>query len=294
MSNTWKGSRIRVAAFLNYVPVADRDIRAIDICRAKVKQSRMTKKAKIIAVYSLKGGVGKTSLAVNLAAESAVQSGHKTLLWDLDAQAASTFILGCDDIEKLDKGDAAHSVFTRDVDANSLTIKTRVEGLHLLPADKSLRCVDRSLFELGKKRRVAKLTEQLAKQYERIILDCPPGLTELSEQIMRAADLVLVPVIPSALSRRALNDVVAHLRTQKTANVPLLPIFSMVDRRRATHLASLAAEPEWPCIPMASAVEQMAERRLPIRQFVPKSFAAAAFAALWRGIDKKRGAERRI
>jgi chromosome partitioning protein len=254
----------------------------------------MAKKVKIIAVYSLKGGVGKTSLAVNLAAESAAQSGYKTLLWDLDPQAAASYILGRDDNVKLEKYDVAHSIFTRDVDANTLAMPTQVDGLHLLPADKSLRLVDRSLFEIGKKRRVAKLTEQLSKVYDRIILDCPPGLTELSEQIMRAADLILVPVIPSALSRRALSDVVAHLRMQKSASVPLLPIFNMVDRRRALHQAGLAAEPEWPCIPMASALEQMAERRMPIAAFAPKSVAASAIAALWRGIDKKRGTERRI
>jgi chromosome partitioning protein len=254
----------------------------------------MTKKAKIIAVYSLKGGVGKTSLSVNLAAEAAMQSGHKILLWDLDPQAAASYILGRDDDVKLGKNDVAHSIFTRNVDANSMTVATAVDRLYLLPADKSLRHIDRSLFELGKKRRVAKLTEQLTKNYDRIILDCPPGLTELSEQIMRAADLILVPVIPSILSRRALNDVVAHLRAQKTGNVPLLPIFSMVDRRRSLHQAGLATEPEWPCIPMASAVEQMAERRMPIGAFAAKSVAANAVSALWRGIDKKRGAERRI
>lgn len=282
------------AAFFVFVPISDMITKPIDFTVAKAEQCGMTKKAKIIAVYSLKGGVGKTSLAINLAAESAMQSGHNTLLWDLDSQAAASYILGRDDDAKSNKRDTAHSIFTRDIDAESLTVATPVERLHLLPADRSLRHIDRSLFELGKKRRVAKLTEQLAKKYDRIILDCPPGLTELSEQIMRAADLILVPVIPSMLSRRALNEVVAHIRTQKGHNVPLLPIFSMVDRRRALHQTGLAVEPEWPCLPMASAVEQMAERRLPIRKFAPKSVAATAIAALWRGIDTKRGAERRV
>ncbi len=282
------------AAFFVFVPISDKRSKPIDITPGKAEQCGMAKRAKIIAVYSLKGGVGKTSLAVNLAAESAMQSGHNTLLWDLDSQAAASYILGCDDDVTSNKRDVAHSIFTRDVDAENLTVATPIERLYLLPADKSLRHIDRSLFELGKKRRVAKLTEQLAKKYDRIILDCPPGLTELSEQIMRAADLILVPVIPSMLSRRALNDVVEHIRTQKGHNVPLLPIFSMVDRRRALHQAGLAVEPEWPCLPMASAVEQMAERRLPISKFAPKSVAATAIAALWRGIDTKRGAERRI
>jgi chromosome partitioning protein len=279
-----------VAAFLLCA-----DVFQVDFFRAKGEQPGMTQKAKIIAVYSLKGGVGKTSLAVNLAAESARQPGRKTLLWDLDPQAAATYILGGDETRSIRKEDAAaHSIFTRDVDARTLTLPTQLDGLDLLPADKSLRGVDRALFEIGKKRRVAKLTGQLAKVYDRILLDCPPGLTELSEQIMRAADLILVPVIPSALSRRALNDVITHLRTLKNTSVPLLPIFSMVDRRRATHQASLAAEPDWPCIPMNSAVEQMAERRMPVSAFAAKSPASMAIAALWRGIDKKRGAERRV
>jgi chromosome partitioning protein len=257
-----------------------------------VKHLAMAKKANIIAIYSLKGGVGKTSLAVNLAAESAMVAGRKTLLWDLDPQAAASYILGNDDTGNGDH--KASSIFTRDIDVVKLVIPTSVAGLDLLPADKSLRHLDRSLFEIGKKRRLAKLTGELAGTYDRIILDCPPGLTEVSEQIMRAADIIIVPVIPSALSRRALHDVVTHLRSQKNRGAPLLPIFSMVDRRRALHLAALAAEPEWPCIPMASAVEQMAERRLPIRAFAAKSVAGDAFARLWRGIDRKRGDERRV
>jgi chromosome partitioning protein len=270
--------------FRQFEPLAS--TKPIDFTVVKAEQSGMAKRAKIIAVYSLKGGVGKTSLAVNLAAESATQSGHRTLLWDLDSQAAASYILGHDDDAKSPNDFAAHSIFTREVDAESLTVGTPIDRLHLLPADKSLRHIDRSLF--------AKLTELLAKKYERIILDCPPGLTELSEQIMRAADLILVPVIPSMLSRRALSDVVRHIRAQNGHKAALLPIFSMVDRRRALHQTALAAEPEWPCLPMASAVEQMAERRLPISKFAPKSVAATAIAALWRGIDKKRGAERRV
>jgi AAA domain len=178
-----------------------------------VKRLAMAKKANIIAIYSLKGGVGKTSLAVNLAAESAMVAGRKTLLWDLDPQAAASYILGNDDTGNGDH--KASSIFTRDIDVVKLVIPTSVAGLDLLPADKSLRHLDRSLFEIGKKRRLAKLTGELAGTYDRIILDCPPGLTEVSEQIMRAADIIIVPVIPSALSRRALHDVVTHLRSQK-------------------------------------------------------------------------------
>lgn len=254
----------------------------------------MAKKAKVIAVYSLKGGVGKTSLAVNMAAESAMQSGYKTLLWDLDPQSAASYILGKDDDKKSQENGRAHGIFMADIAAKKLVRDTAVENLDLLPADRSLRMIDRSLFELGKKRRLQKLVDELGKKYDRIILDCPPGLTELSEQVMRAADLILAPVIPSTLSRRALNEVIAHLRTQKKGGVPLLPVFSMVDMRRNLHRAGLITEPLWPILPMASDVEQMAERRLPVRLYAPQSPAGKAFAALWRGVDKKRGKEKRV
>lgn len=260
----------------------------------------MSKKAKIIAVYSLKGGVGKSSLAVNLAAEAAHQlpqngqRGAKTLLWDLDPQAAASYILGRDD-EHLDgKKGVAHSVFEKGAGAEKFIIKTPVPGLDLLPADHSLRELDHTLASLGKKRRLQKLVADLTDSYDRIILDCPPGLTETSEQVIRAAELILVPVIPSKLSRRALDEVVSHIKREHKSNAALLPIFSMVDRRRSLHQAALIMEPAWPMIPMASAVELMAELRLPVRMFAPTSVAGKAFAKLWQGVDRKRGAERRV
>jgi chromosome partitioning protein len=257
----------------------------------------MAKKAKIIAVYSLKGGVGKTSLAVNLAAEAAAQLTHsksKTLLWDLDPQAAASYILGRDDKHMDGKKAFAHSIFEKGGGAEKLAMKTPVPGLDLLPADRSLRELDRTLASLGKKRRLQKLVADLMNDYDRIILDCPPGLTETSEQVIRAADLILVPVIPSKLSRRALDEVVSHIKREHKGNAALLPIFSMVDRRRSLHQAALMTEPAWPMIPMASAVEQMAEQRLPVRMFAPNSVAGKAFAKLWQGVDAKRNEERRV
>jgi len=236
-----------------------------------------------IAVYSLKGGVGKTTLAVNLAWGAAMQSARRTLLWDLDPQAASSWLLGGDGRAK----DAAHAVFARDVAPEKLITRTPVERLDLLAADTSLRSLDRFFFDLGKRKRLAKLLEGLTKTYDRIILDCPPGLTETSEQVMRAADLILVPVIPSPLSRRALDEVVAYLDRSSGGHAPILPVFSMVDRRRALHRAAVDADPAWPVIPMASAVEQMTVRRAPVGSFASKSPAGEAFAALWTGVERK-------
>ncbi len=237
----------------------------------------------VIAVYNLKGGVGKTTLAVNLAWSAAMQSSRRTLLWDLDPQGSATYLLRGESATK----DGARAAFTREIDPEKLICKTAIDRLDLLPADKSLLGLDQFLFSLGKKRRLAKLLDQLSRRYDRIILDCPPGLTPISEQVMVAADLILVPVIPSPLSRRALTDVMDHLARNHKGHGAVLPVFSMVDRRRTLHKAALDGDPKWPVIPMASAVEQMAVQRLPVGAFASGAAVKGAFADLWRGVERK-------
>ncbi|MEZ5708445.1 MAG: ParA family protein [Blastomonas sp.] len=236
-----------------------------------------------IAVYNLKGGVGKTTTAVNLAWSAVNKSSRRTLLWDLDPQGASSHLIGNAETAK----DEARSIFSREIRATKMTQPSTVDGLDLLAADQSLRDLDHLLFNLGKGKRLKKLLEGLARKYDRVILDCPPGLNETADQVLRAADLVIVPVIPSPLSQRALTEVRDYIDRQKGSHAPILPIYTMVDRRRALHKQALARHPEWPVIPMASAVERMAEERKPLGAFDPKCPAGQAYARLWSGIEKK-------
>lgn len=233
-----------------------------------------------VAIYSLKGGVGKTTLAVNLAWASATLSARRTLLWDLDPQAASTFLLPA----KKAKNDA-QSVFAKQVEPAKLARATAIPRLDLIAADTSLRGLDLMFHELDKKKRLRKLLATLAEAYDRVLLDCPPGMTETSDQVIRAADLIVVPVIPSALSQRAFADMAASLGKAR-----VLPVHVMVDRRRTLHADAVAAHPDWPVIPMASVVERMGDRRAPLGQFAARSPAAQAFDGLWRTIEQRLAA----
>lgn len=236
-----------------------------------------------VAIYSMKGGVGKSCTAVNLAWNSAVSSSRRTLLWDLDPQGAASFILKGDNMEK----DRAHAMIAGNVKPGKLIKASEIENLDLLAADVSLRSLDRLFFQISKKRHLGKLLKEMSKNYDRIILDCPPGLTETSEQVLRNADIVIVPTIPSPLSERALRDVQIFLNSAGKKHAPLLPVYTMVDRRRSIHNESLANKPKWPVIPMSSAVEHMTKLRKPVGSFAPRSPAAQAYARIWRGIEKR-------
>ena len=236
----------------------------------------------IIAVYSAKGGVGKTTLAVNLAWAAATLSSRRTLLWDLDAQGAASYILGQEPGAR-----GAKAKITRDADVSSLIRPSNIEGVDVLPADESLRTLDYAFHDLGKRRRLARIVADLAVDYDRIIIDCPPGLTDTSDQILRAANLVVVPVIPSTLSRRSLDVVKDYVGRKKGPKVTLAPVFSMVDRRRLLHQAELQRHAGWPAIPMASAYEKMSEERKPIGELLPPSAPPVeAVAKLWRRLER--------
>jgi cellulose biosynthesis protein BcsQ len=236
-----------------------------------------------IAVYSVKGGVGKTTFSVNLAWCAANISKRKTLLWDLDAANGSGFLLGVDPKKKR----AVQSVFSAEKNPDKLIQKTEFDRLSLLPADESIRTLDRQFEGIGKKKQMAKLVDGLGKDYDRIILDCPPVLNEISQQVMRAADLVIVPLPPSPLSTRAFETVVEEVRGSSKKHPPILPVLSMVDMRRTLHREAREANPRWPVVPLASAIEQCAVERKPVGAFAPRSPAARAFAQLWTAIERK-------
>jgi cellulose biosynthesis protein BcsQ len=204
-------------------------------------------------------------------------------LWDLDAADGAGFMFALEERRKRQ----ARSLFAGDIQPHALIQPTTYTGLDLLPADSSLRELDVMLLRMGQRHRLATLAKQLLRSYDRLILDCPPTLNELSAQVVRAATLVIVPLPPSPISARAFDFVVEEIRRHTKRPPPILPVLSMIDRRRALHLEALEANPSWPWIPAVSAVEQCAVHRRPIGTFAPQSPAALAFGRLSEGIERK-------
>ena len=237
----------------------------------------------VVAVYSVKGGVGKTTFAANLAWCAATHSSRRTLLWDLDAAGGAGFLLGVDPRKKK----RATSVISRELDPTKLIKRTDYPRLDLLPADESIRALDIQLEEIGKKNRIAKLTAALMKDYDRLVLDCPPVLNELSSQILRAADLVIVPIPPSPLSARALDVVREEVGAEGKKAPAIMPVLSMMDRRRTLHREAAQANDKWPAVPASSAIEQCATHQAPVGTFAPRSQAARAFKALWTDVERR-------
>lgn len=232
-----------------------------------------------LAVFSVKGGVGKSSLAVNLAHASATLSCRRTLLWDLDPQGAATHVMRLSP-----SGGPARKAISQG-ELGPLIQPSDVPGLDVLPADKSLRHLETQLVD-DKAKRFRKLLKSLEKDYDRIILDCPPGLTELADQLFRAVDLLLVPLIPSPLSDRAWAQLQAHLSARHKSPPALLPVFSMVDRRKTLHREAVAAHPERPAIPYAAAMETMAATRAALLATAPGSPAGRAIRQLWTEVER--------
>ena len=247
----------------------------------KVKQGRIA--VAIIAVCSVKGGVGKTTLAVDLAWRSAVAGKYRTLLWDLDSQGGAGFLLGHDE----PRVPRAAGIFQRDGKPRQLIEPTAYPGLSLLPGDTSLRGLPGALARLGPKR-LANIAGFLRADFDRIILDCPAGYNELTEQAIMAADLLIVPLPPSPLSARSLDMLRRDILRVHHRHPPILPVLSMYSSRRMLHRTVRDGDAAgWPVIPFASLIEQMAVRRAPLGAFSPHVDAARALARLWHGIETK-------
>jgi len=246
---------------------------------------------KIIAVTNIKGGVGKTTTAVNLAYLCAA-SGQRTLLWDLDPQGGATYILGID--PEGHEFASAKKLLAGKYDVPELIVGTGYANLDLLPANLSYRKFDIHLNAHKKPtERLLKISRSLREAYEVLFLDCPPGISLLSENVLHAADVVMVPLLPSPLSLRMLVQLRNFIADQGWQDLLLLPFFSMVDIRRSLHRELVTStRSQFPAIlntevPYWSEIERMSLRRAPLPAFSPNGAATPIYIALWREMSER-------
>ena len=244
---------------------------------------------KIIAVTHIKGGVGKTTTAVNLAYLHA-SAGRRTLLWDLDPQGAATHLLRCDSADTT----SAKKLVSGKRELPEVLVPSGYDHLDVLPADFSYRNFDAYLSQRKRPtERLLKMSRSLRESYDGLFMDCPPGISLLSENVLRAADAVVVPLVPTPLSVRMLDQLQAFILDNAWNDLLLLPFFSMVDRRKSLHREvidstrlrhpqMLATE-----VPYSSDIERMTVRRAPLSSYAPGSAAGLTYASLWAEIDSR-------
>jgi len=245
---------------------------------------------KTVALFSIKGGVGKTSAAVNLA-HLAARTGARTLLWDLDPQGAASFYLRIR--PKLAAG--PWRLLKRKNRLAEAVKASDFPDLDVVPADFSLRSLPLALSRFGDPlARLRRLLRPMRDDYDLVFIDCAPGVSLVSDAVMRASDLVLVPTIPTTLSLRTWNQLLRHTRTSRL-DAAIMPFFSMADRRRRLHrevmvdFAHRTPECSRIFIPYATEVERMGPRRMPVTAFAPTSAPARAFEQLWARTASRLG-----
>ena len=244
----------------------------------------------ILALYNIKGGVGKTATAVNLS-YLAARDGHKTILCDLDPQASASYYLRIRPSKKLDK--------RRLLKGGNHILRnirgTDFENLDFLPSAPSYRNLDIELAAHKRpKRTLGDVLRPLEQEYSTMFLDCPPNITLVSENVFRTVDYLVVPLIPTTLSMLAYGKLIRFFKRRKLDLSKVYPFFSMVEKRKKMHqdilegAQSLGGRFLTSHIPYSADVEKMGIHRQPVACARPSSPAALAYQRLWEEIKQVR------
>ena len=235
----------------------------------------------VIAIYNIKGGVGKTSTTINLAYNASKNS--RVLVWDLDPQGASTFYL-----EKKVK-DKNFIEKANSKGLNKFIKKTNLKNIDIIPADLSLRNIEKHLED----DETFKELLSTIRGYKYVFIDSPPTLSTISQDIFKASNVIVIPTIPTILSVRTYNQIVKYFKNY-TKNRKIFTFLSMVDKRKRMHLEISEKILKLPKkqilktpIYNSIVVERMGEELAPVELFAPHSDSAKSYIELWREIRGK-------
>jgi chromosome partitioning protein len=203
---------------------------------------RIPIQGRIVAVANQKGGVGKTTTAINVATSLALE-GREVLLVDVDPQGNLTSGVGMKG-QRAPGGTAYEALMSESADADAFILPTRVQRLSLIPADRNLTGAEIEMVPLlARERRLQRVLEPLRSRFEFIFIDCPPSLGLLTLNALVAADAVLIPLHCEYFALEGLADLVGTMRRVRGALNPSLDIegvlLTMYDDR--TNLGQLVA-----------------------------------------------------
>ncbi|WP_291329602.1 ParA family protein [Desulfovibrio sp. UCD-KL4C] len=252
---------------------------------------------KTIACYNMKGGVGKTTTAVNMAYLSA-HNGYRTLVWDLDPQGAATFHLG---VELLQETKLKKIIKNRKL-IHTLIEPTPYKNLKIIPAGFAYRNMDIVLDDSKKgKKNINKILDSLKENFDVFIFDCPPSISSLSDIVFATSDYIIMPMIPAVLSEQTFIKVREYITEMGKSKIEIIPFFNMFDRRKSLHRSLvLKNKKQYPgqfcdvMIPARANIERMGIKQAPIHAFDPTSDAAKSYLALWKEIERRTNLVKKI
>lgn len=167
---------------------------------------------KIVAIFNQKGGVGKSTTCVNMAAYLAT-FGKKTLVLDIDQQCNATSHLG---IEKSDKHNTIYDVIVDDCTIEESIIPTKIENLFLIPASEDLAGAEIELVQMNNREKIIRNhLRKIKNDYDFILIDCPPSLGLITVNVLTACDTVLIPIQCEYFALDALSQLMYTIKLVK-------------------------------------------------------------------------------